>query len=230
MERDENAAQKKHSVFLVEDHVIVRNGLKELIENMGDYSITAEFDNGKQLVNKITELTPDMIIMDLTMPVMDGLATMKWLKQHKIPFPVLILTLDTSDRTVIELYKAGAKGYLPKTCTAETLKKAIDDILETGYYHSEMLSNALMKREPPKPRHSAGEGILSDFSERELEFLQLVCDKQEFTYEQIAKIMFVHRRTVDSYREALFSKFNIKSKTGLVLFAIKHGIISLEDA
>lgn len=214
---------KPVSIFLVEDHVIVRNGIKGLIEQMGDYQVSGEFDNGKQLIAKIDEELPDLVIMDLSMPVMDGLATTRWLKEQGIACPVLILTLDTSDKTIIELYRAGVRGYLPKTCTADVLKRAIDDIIEAGYHHNDLLSHAMVKshgsRETQTPIH---------FSDREITFLRLVCDKQEYTYEQIAREMNVHRRTVDSYRESLFERYNIKSKTGLVMFAIKHGIVTID--
>jgi two-component system invasion response regulator UvrY len=213
------------SIFLVEDHIIVRNGLKELIEHMGNYQVTGEFDNGKDLTDKIAYERPDLIIMDLAMPAMDGQQTMKWLKDRRVDHPVLILTLDVTDKTIIELYRLGVRGYLPKTCTADILKKAIDDIINTGYYHNELLSNAI-KNKGLNPKNDRDE-ILKLFSGRELEFLNLVCDKEEYTYEQIADKMRLHRRTVDGYRESLFGKLEIKSKTGLVLFAIKHGIIQI---
>ena len=218
--------ETQRSIVLVEDHVIVRNGFKELLEHMGNYKVIGEYDHGKQLIDKIGQISPDIIIMDLTMPVMDGQATMAWLKKNEIDIPVLILTLDTSDSAIIELYRSGVRGYLPKTCTADILKKAIDDILTTGYYHNELLSNALMKKGLRSPREER-DAILTQFSDREMEFLQLVCDKEEYTYERMASIMGVHRRTIDNYRESLFKKFDIKSKTGLVLFAIKHGLINI---
>ena len=201
-------------------------GLKELIEHIGNYKITAEFDNGKQLIDNIHNINPDLIIMDLTMPVMDGHATMKWLKDNEIDYhPVLILTLDTSNSAIIELYQAGVRGYLPKTCTAETLKKAIEDILNDGYHYNDMLNNALLQSNKPQPKNARE--MLSKLSDRELEFIRLVCDKEEYTYERIAEILSVHRRTVDNYRDALFRKFDIKSKTGLVMFAIKYGVITV---
>lgn len=218
--------EKQYSIVLVEDHVIVRNGFKELLEHMGNYRVIGEFDHGRQLIDNLNKIEPDIIIMDLTMPVMDGQATMAWLKKNDVDIPVLILTLDTSDSAIIELYRSGVRGYLPKTCTAETLKKAIDDIITTGYYHNELLSNALMKKGLKSPREER-EAILAQFSDREMEFLQLVCNKEEYTYERMASIMGVHRRTIDNYRESLFKKFDIKSKTGLVLFAIKHGLIAI---
>lgn len=214
----------KNTVALVDDHVVVRSGLKELIESMGNYVVAHEFDNGKELIEHIRSIRFDIIIMDLTMPVMDGEATMKWIKEQDMEVAVLILTLDTSDKTIINLYKSGVRGYLPKTCSAATLKTAIDDIIRTGYYHNELLTDA-MKRDSSHKKDVKTE-ILDSLTDRELHFLRLVCDEEEYTYEQIAGLMHVHRRTVDGYREALFEKFNIKSKTGIVLFAIKHRLLS----
>lgn len=214
------------SIVLVDDHTVVRNGLKSLIERMGNYTISYQFDNGKRFIDAIPlPQQPDLIIMDLTMPEMDGKETTKWLKENSINYPVLILTLDTTEKTIIDLFKLGVRGYLPKSCTAEVLKKAIEDVIATGYYHNELLTKALTQEEN---RHKGNEqGTPTQITDREREFLQLVCDEHEYTYEQIADIMKVHRRTVDGYREAIFSKFNIKSKTGLVLFAIKYSLISI---
>lgn len=220
--------QRINSIVLVDDHAVVRSGLKGLVESMGTNKVIREFDNGKQLIDGLAEgMQPDMIIMDLTMPVMDGKSTMKWLQENNVVYPVLILTLDTNDETIIELFRLGARGYLPKSCTADMLKKAIDDIIHTGYYHNELLSHALQAssaRNKKDERHD----VQNQLTEREKTFLQLVCDEHEYTYEQMADILKVHRRTIDGYREALFEKFNIKSKTGLVLFAIKYGLTDIK--
>ena len=218
--------EKPHSIFLVEDHVVVRNGLKGLVEAMGNFKVTGEFDNGKDLIAVLPDASPDIIIMDLTMPVMDGETTMKWMKQNAPDMRVLILTLDTNEQTIINLFKLGVRGYLPKTCEAEVLKEAIVDIINSGYYHNELLSNAL-RNEDSRPRKDQRSRILAQLSEREMEFLRLVCSAEELTYEEIAIRMSAHRRTIDNYRESLFEKFDIKSKTGLVMFAIKHGIVNL---
>lgn len=217
---------KNTAIYLVDDHPIVRNGLKALIEKMGPYTVKEQFDNGQELLDQLPfSDNPDIIIMDLTMPVMDGLETVTELKKRNVATPVIILTLETTEKKIIELFRLGIRGYLPKSCTADVLKKAIDDVLHTGYYHNEMLMKALttdnnnIKEEKDQ--------VQEHITEREKTFLQLVCDEKELTYEQIADRMGVSRRTVDGYREAIFEKFNIKSKTGLVLFAIKYGIIQV---
>lgn len=216
---------KPVSIFLVDDHAVVRNGLKALIERMGSYVVKEQFDNGQQLIDSLPfAQEPDVIIMDLTMPIMDGTQTVRELKNRHIATPVLILTLETTEKTIIELFRLGIRGYLPKSCTADVLKKAIDDVINSGYYHNEMLTKALMNN-----NHETENGNpLQHLTERENTFLQLVCDENELTYEQIADRMGVSRRTVDGYRESIFEKFNIKSKTGLVLFAIKYGLIKVE--
>jgi two-component system invasion response regulator UvrY len=218
---------KQVSIYLVDDHTIVRNGIKELIEHMGAYKVLREFSNGQELIDALPfETPPDLFLMDLTMPVMDGKETVKQLKARELDYPVLILTIDTSDKTIVELYKLGVRGYLPKHCTADVLKKAIDTIVETGYYHDEMLIKALQS-ESKNAKEDEKQRVLKQLTEREKVFLQLVCSEEEYTYEQMADLLKVHRRTIDGYRESLFEKFSIKSKTGLVLFAIKYGLIEM---
>ena len=217
---------KPVSIFLVDDHAVVRNGLKALIERMGNYVVKEQFDNGQELIDKLPfEQAPDIIIMDLTMPVLDGTQTVRELKNRHINIPILILTLETTEKTIIELFRMGIRGYLPKSCTAEVLKKAIEDVMGSGYYHNEMLTKALLNNNDKTPEENPAQHL----TERENTFLQLVCDENELTYEQIADKMGVSRRTVDGYRESIFEKFNIKSKTGLVLFAIKYGLIKKEN-
>jgi two-component system, NarL family, invasion response regulator UvrY len=209
------------SLALVDDHTIVRNGLKSLIEVMGDYKVIAQFDNGRHFVESHPlSPEPDVVIMDLNMPDMNGLEAVRWLRKNKSTLKVLILTLEHEERTIIELFRLGVRGYLPKSCNAAVLKKAIDDTVNTGYYHSDILQNALIA----ETDHSF---FKHDLSDKERQFLQLVCHENEHTYEQIADIMNVSKRTVDNYREALFQKFDIKSKTGLVLFAIKHRLAEI---
>lgn len=210
-------------IFLVDDHPIVRNGLRALIERLGNYRITGEYDNGEDLINDMPfENPPDLILMDLAMPVMDGVETVMALNKRNAKYPIMILTLETDERTIISLFRQGIRGYLPKTSTAEVLRNAINDVLISGYYHNEMLAKALSS---PDNIVDERQQILKQVTDREREFLKLVCDEQEPTYEQIARIMEVSRRTVDGYRESLFDKFSIKSKTGLVMFAIKYGIV-----
>jgi DNA-binding NarL/FixJ family response regulator len=213
------------SIFLVDDHVVMRTGLKSLIERLGSYTITEQFDHGKALIDTLPfKEAPDLIIMDLNMPVMDGRKAMEQLKERNVNVPVLILTLEHDERDIIQLFKMGIRGYIPKSSSAEVLRTAINDIITTGYYHNEILIKALTS-----DKKDEKQDVAARLTEREREFVELVCDEREMTYDQIADKMGVSRRTVDGYREEIFQKFNIKSKTGLVLFAIKNRIINISN-
>ena len=213
---------RQTAIILVDDHVVVRNGLKELIELMGPNKVVAQFGNGRELLDALPfKKAPDLIIMDLTMPVMNGEETMQQLQQMNLSIPVLMLTLNTDDDLIIRMYRLGVRGYLEKDCTATALRTAIEDILRTGYHHNDLLGKALIAAAKPQPKDTRAE-LLKQITPRELEFLCLVCDDAEYTYDQMASAMSVSTRTIDGYRESLFDKFDIKSKTGLVLFAMKH--------
>lgn len=216
------------TIYLVDDHTVVRKGLKELIECLGDYKVTAEYSSGKELIGSLPfPETLSLIILDITMPVMSGIEVMKYFHENNISIPVLILTLDTSEASIIELFRLGVRGYLPKNCSPEELQKAIDDISHTGYYHNELLVNAISMNKIPTANDR--DEVLKKLTPRELDFLQLVCNEAEYTYEQMADLLGVHTRTIDGYRKSLFEKFNIKSKTGVVLFAFKHQLINSSD-
>ena len=215
------------NIVLVDDHVVVRTGLKELIEKIGPFKITHEFDTGLQLVQALPVTPePDLIIMDLTMPEMDGDEAMESLNDAGSKIPVLILTLSDDDQRMLKLFRMGVRGYLKKNCTAATMLEALNEIFKRGYYHNEFLVYSLRNDTAPKEK-SESELIMEQLTEREREFLKLVCHEEEYTYDQIAGEMGVHHRTVDGYREAIFDKFSIKSKTGLVLFVLKHRLMDL---
>jgi len=216
---------EKISIVLVDDHAVVRSGIKSLIEVIGNYKVTDQFDNGRDFINALPMLKePDLAIIDLNMPVMNGVETMRWLKKNKPGLKTLILTLESDEKVILELFRLGIRGYLPKSCSAELLKKAIQDLINQGYYHSELLHQALTTE---TERAETERSLHEQLSDKELTFLQLVCDKQEYTYERISELMQVSVRTVDGYRESLFKKFTIKSKIGLVLFAIRHGLVKI---
>jgi len=213
---------ENRSIVLIDDHVIVRNGLKELIEKLGPYSVSAQFDSAASFLKALPALAkPDLVIVDLNMPGMSGFELVEHIKNSGNQQTILILTLDSDDQTIVRLFRNGVRGFLKKNCSAEILKSALESIFATGYYHNEFLALSLRtEAEPAQP--SGKDKILVQLTERERSFLKLVCHEQEYTYDQIADQMQVSARTVDGYREAIFDKFAIKSKTGLVLFVLKH--------
>jgi two-component system, NarL family, invasion response regulator UvrY len=207
------------NLILVDDHVIIRNGLKALIEKLGSFKIIEEFSNGAELLKDRSVFNnADLIIMDLAMPVMNAEETLQQMNESGIKIPVLILTLNQDDSKVIKLFRLGVRGYLQKTCTATTMSEAIHEIFRCGYYHNEFLTASLTSTVKKDDKAE----ILEKLTPREMEFLRYVCHENEYTYEQIAGLMNVQPRTIDGYRESLFEKFSIKSKTGLVLFVLRN--------
>jgi len=212
----------KKNLVLVDDHVVVRSGLKELIQKLGPYEVSREYDDGENFLASIPfKDRVDLILLDVSLPGMNGDEVMQELNRMKIETPVLILTLNKEEQMVIRLFRSGVRGFLPKNCTAAELKTALEQIFSSGYYHNEFLVLSLRNNDSNQKK-SETEKILEQLTAREREFLKLVCHEKEYTYEQIADQMKVQHRTVDGYRESVFEKFGIKSKTGLVLFVLKH--------
>ena len=209
-------------IILVDDDELIRAGLREVIQKLGPYEVTAEYDNGRQLIDALPRSeNVDLIVLDLNMPELAGDETMKLLNEQGNEIPVLILTVSQEDARMVSLFRMGVRGYLQKNCKAKVMREALSEIFRCGYYHNEFLAYSL-RHDQPKQQQSEQERILEEMTAREREFLKLVCHEEEYTYQQMAGLMDVKLRSVDSYRESLFQKFGIKSKTGLVLFVLKH--------
>lgn len=212
-------------VGLVDDHVMLRQGLAELLIRAG-FEIVLQAKNGKDMIDQLQALTPDVILMDLSMPIMDGVETTTWLKQNKPHINVLALSMNDDEFSVIQMVKAGARGYVLKDMAIENLEKAIRDVYEKGYYFSDIINGRLISN-----MHAESQKLNPlkdlDIKPRELEFLKYCCT--ELGYKEIGKEMNVSTRTVDGYREMLFKKFGVRTRTGLILFAIKHKLIQIPE-
>ncbi|RKS21957.1 DNA-binding NarL/FixJ family response regulator [Flavobacterium endophyticum] len=213
---------EKTTIGIIDDHKIVRQGLKELLEKISNYTITAEFDNGADFLAALPlESPPDLFILDYSMPGMNGIEVLKALEEIEGEYKVLLLTQHFDEQIIDAAYHHGARGFLHKNCTAHDLKFAIDNIVKIGYNNvSEILKR--MRNYDESPSKDAKSQIL--LSDRELKFLKLVCDERELTYDQMADSMGLSVKSIESYRTALFERFGIKSKVGLVLFSFKYQI------
>jgi DNA-binding NarL/FixJ family response regulator len=215
---------KNATIALADDHVLLRNGLANLLKGL-DYQVLFEADNGRELIDKLnTHDLPEIVLMDVNMPEMDGYDTTLWLKKNHPDVKVLALSMYDDENAIIRMLKSGAKGYILKDSHPSELKAAIEAILTKGFYHSELVSSKLINtiNHLDDPENSSARQMLG-LNEREVEFLKLVCT--EMTYKEIAEQMNVSVRTVDGYRDGLFDKLDCKSRVGLVLFAIKNGIV-----
>ena len=218
---------KNKRIILVDDDELIRAGLREIIQKLGPYEVVAEYDNGRQLLNAMATIQDiDLIILDVNMPEMSGDETMQQLNEKGNTIPVLILTVSQEDARMVRQYRMGVRCYLQKNCKAKSMREALSEIFRCGYYHNEFLAYSL-QHDQPKTKKTEQEQVLEEMTAREREFLKLVCHEEEYTYQQIAGLMNVKLRAVDGYRESLFQKFGIKSKTGLVLFVLKHRLFDL---
>jgi len=219
----------KHAIAIVDDHHLVRNALITMINGLGEYEVTLEASQGQEFIESLSlENIPHIAIIDLHMPVMDGYSTIAWLvKNHDNILP-LALTLDVTDDALTKALQVGARGLVRKNARPQVLKTALDSLILTGYYHTDEIQNCLRQNPELKTREEKKQHeVLSQITPREMEFLKLVCHPDEFTYDQIGDKMGISRRTVDHFRKELFEKFDIKSKAGLVLFAVKWKIAGI---
>ncbi|HEU0111716.1 MAG TPA: response regulator transcription factor [Flavisolibacter sp.] len=212
------------TIALADDHVLLRNGLASLLQDL-DYEVVFEADNGKQFIEKLkTHPHPQIALMDINMPEMDGYDTTFYLKQNYPDIKVLALSMYDDENAIIRMLKSGAKGYILKDSDPTELKAAIYAVANKGFYHSELVTGTLIHtiNHLDDPEHSSAKEVLG-LNDRELELLKYICT--EMTFKEIAEKMKLSPRTIDGYRDALLEKLQCKSRIGLVLFAIKNGIV-----
>jgi len=211
------------NIVLTDDHILLRNGLAGLIKNLGPH-VLFEADNGKDLIEKLNSRhLPDLVLMDINMPEMDGCEATEWLRKHHPKIKVLALSMYNNESAIIRMLKAGAKGYILKDSRPQQLEVAIDAIMKQGFHYSELLNGKLIHAINQMGDISTDLNTLVHLHEKETEFLKLCCT--EFTYKEIAARLSVSPRTVDGYRDALFEKLNVKTRIGLVMFSVKNGIV-----
>ena len=211
-------------VAMVDDHILLRNALASLITNSDNCSVVIECSNGKELISKIkTSTPPDLVILDLNMPEMDGHQTALYLQKNHPEIKVIMLTMYDSELALIRLLKAGVKGFMKKDIHPTELMHAIQSVHEQGYYYSAQTSSKLAGLfRDEQSAHAIDKILLSD---QEIEFLKFVCS--ELTYKEVAVQLKMNPRAIDGMRDNLFTRLDVKSRVGLAMYAIKHGIVSI---
>jgi two-component system, NarL family, invasion response regulator UvrY len=213
----------ERKAVLVDDHALLRNGLAGLIKELG-YEVLFEADHGKEFTEKLKkDNLPDIVLLDINMPRMDGYDTAAWIKRNHPDIKMLSLSMYDDENAIIRMLKNGAGGYILKDSEPAELKKAMDAVCSKGFYYSEMVTGRLIHSIHSMQEDNSPAKALAGLNERELEFLKLAAT--EMTYKEIAEQMHLSPRTIDGYRDDLFEKLNIRSRVGLVLFAIKNGIV-----
>lgn len=206
-------------IALVDDHRLFRSGIASLLDNFDNYTIIFEAGDGEEMIRKINpKLKPDIILLDINMPKMNGITTARWLRDNHPDINVIVLSMFEDAEKVLTMVRMGVKGYLLKDAEPYEFQDALHKVSLNEVYYPEFVT-----------RHLVG-SINTDFNlaklnSREIEFLKLAAS--ELTYKEIAAHMCISSRTVDGYRDQLFEKLQIKSRIGLVLYAIKHKLIDL---
>ena len=214
------------SVALVDDHELLRTGLLGIINSFDGFKVAFEANNGKQFIEKVkTKAPPDIVLLDITMPVMDGYEASLWIKNNLPKTKVLVLSMLENDTAIIRMLKNGARGYILKDSKPKVFKDALDNIRDSGYYINELVSNKLMQYINHEVVFDGDKFALNSLSENETSFLKWICTEK--TYKEIADEMCLSPRTIDTYRDNLFKKLDVKTRVGLAIFAIKSGIVTV---
>jgi two-component system, NarL family, invasion response regulator UvrY len=212
------------NIALVDDHILVRNGLASIINSFTDVHVMLEADNGQHLIEALQPNSlPDVMLLDVTMPKMDGFETANWMRIHYPEVRILALSVLDNEAAIIRMLKNGARGYLLKNTRPADLKAALESVMLHGYYYNEWVTSRMINALGKWEENREELNDIVKLTERELKYLTLIC--AEKSHKEIAGLLFVSPRTVDYYRDSLFQKLKIGSKVGLVLYAMKNGIV-----
>ncbi|MEL6810925.1 MAG: response regulator transcription factor [Bacteroidota bacterium] len=208
----------KYSVVVVDDHALLSQAIGGLVEGFEQFNVLYTCMNGQELLEKLKnpKNIPDIVLMDVNMPILNGIETTAHLYEHFPQIKVLALSIEEDESIILKMLRAGAKGYLMKDVKKGELQRALLEVMEKGFHHTNTVTKVLVDSLSEKDNPQA---ILK---ERELEFIKHACT--EMTYKEIADVMFLSPKTIEGYRNAIFEKLNLRNRTGLVIYAIKNKI------
>jgi DNA-binding NarL/FixJ family response regulator len=212
----------KIKIGLVDDHQLFLKSLSLMLESLKDFEVLIEASNGIDLTKKIALKTevPEIMLIDVNMPLMDGIETAKWLNEDFPAMRLIALSTNDKDQAIIAMFKAGCSAYLLKDIHPTELQKALHEVNEKGFYNADASNinfRRLLLKADEKPEIS--------LTIKEQQFLELACS--DLTYKHIASKMQLSERTIDGYRESLFKKFKVQSRVGLALEAIRKDLVKL---
>lgn len=206
-------------IAIVDDHKLVSKAIENMISFNPKFEVVMNCFNGEDFLKQLEHKKnlPEVVLMDINMPRKNGIETTAELTKNYPELKVIALTMEDNESTIISMLKAGAKGYLLKDMSPDILFDAINIVHEKGIFYTDIVTQSLLKIKTEEKVLQEINALLKD---REIEFIKLACS--ELTYKEIAEKMCVSPRTVDGYRDSIFAKLNVKSRVGIVLFAIKH--------
>jgi DNA-binding NarL/FixJ family response regulator len=213
---------KTIKVAIADDHALFRAGVKTALSVKKDVELIAEADNGMQLINLLRHIEPDVILLDIQMPIMDGIQTLPEIRKLRPEAKVIILSMHNDHSMISKLMEIGANSYLTKNSDSETIYEAIKTCYENEFFFNELTNKALLTGLRTKRTDGYG-NTEADLSEKELRVLRLMCEEK--TTKEIADIVEISPRTVEAIRDKLKTKTGAKSMAGLVMYAVKNGIM-----
>jgi DNA-binding NarL/FixJ family response regulator len=214
-------------IVLVDDHILLRNGLAGIIDGFDNFTVLFEANNGSHFIEQLDPKNlPDIVLLDVTMPIMNGFETAEWIFSNHPNIKVMVLSMLNDERTIIKMLKLGAMGYLTKDTDPKELNRALNELYNKGIYFNQLLCQNLVHSvrnglEEPNDEYQ----VLINLPEREKEFLKLLAT--DLTLKEIAAKMNLSPRTIDGYRDNLFEKVKVANRVGLVLFSLRNNLIEL---
>lgn len=210
----------KNTIVIVDDHTLIAQALRGIIANFEQFEVLYECENGQALIEKlkVKNNIPTIVLLDISMPIMDGFETAKWLKKNHPEVLIMTLSMQDDEQSVIKMIKNGANGYLLKNTHPAELEKALLKLVTDDFYYPDWASRMVFASLNEDKKAALNTIKLTD---REIEFLKYTVT--EMNYKEIAEKMFCSPRTVESYRDSLFEKLELKTRVGLAVYALKNG-------
>jgi DNA-binding NarL/FixJ family response regulator len=215
----------KIAVLIVDDHTLVRDGIRSLLELVSDIEVVGEAENGREALDKVKELMPDVVLMDMAMPIMNGLEATRRIHREFPDTKILALTQYDDSEYVIPIIEAGARGFITKMAAFSELAQAIQAVYKGESYLSPSAAAVLVQDHQVRNISSSEADPYDRLTDREREVLKLVAEGK--TTREIAGMLFVSPKTVESYKTSMMNKLNIRGKTELIKFAVRKRIITL---
>jgi DNA-binding NarL/FixJ family response regulator len=215
------------TIILADDHTIVRQGLAKLLEGEPGFNVVGEAGNGREVVSKVEELKPDVVIMDISMPMLNGIEATRQIKKTMPQTKVIILSMHCHDRYIRELFSLGASGYLLKDSTGSDIIKAIQAAMDGDTYMSPPVSRLVIEDYVSTKKKSFREDLYSTLSNREREVFQMIAEGH--STREISDILCISPSTVKTHRSKIMDKLRIENISQLVQFAIRIGIVDIQS-
>jgi len=209
-----------HTIAIVDDHILIANALKSIIKNFKRFEVIHISENGLDFQEKLQSQPsfPDVILLDISMPIMDGFQTAQWIKENHPKMLIMALSMQDDEQSLIKMIKNGAKGYMLKNTQPKELEKGLNSLIDKGHFFPDWASSKIFTS---ISNNTVNADLKNSLSEREIEFLKYTTS--EMNYREISEKMFCSPRTIENYRDSLFEKLELKSRVGLAVYALKNG-------